>query len=135
MSLVTGQISNTVSFGFRPFATVLLRRHLAAITIERVARVIDAGLIANAMGPAKTAAVMWASINGAFLLLGDYSFFRDITGLDPEHFIREALESHLVKDHSLGAESNGLNPQNGTNGSDAAETEIKETKPQPRVSE
>jgi AcrR family transcriptional regulator len=100
-----------------------------------IARVIDAGLIANAMGPAKTAAVMWASINGAFLLLGDYSFFRDITGLDPEHFIHEALESHLVKDHSLGAGSNGLNHQNGTNGSDAAEAEIKETKPQPRVSQ
>ncbi|GEM_PF-1875257 len=67
-----------------------------------IARVIDAGLIANAMGPAKTAAVMWASINGAFMLLGDDNFFKDITGLDPEHFIHEALESHLVKDHSLG---------------------------------
>jgi AcrR family transcriptional regulator len=67
-----------------------------------IARVIDAGLIANAMGPAKTAAVMWASINGAFMLLGDDNFFRDITGLDPEHFMREALESHLVGDHSLG---------------------------------
>jgi len=63
-----------------------------------VARVIEAGLIANAMGSTKTAAVMWASINGAFMLLGDDNFFRDTTGLDPEHFIREALESHLVKD-------------------------------------
>ena len=62
-----------------------------------VARVIDAGLIANAMGPARTAAVMWASINGAFMLLGGDNFFRDITGLDPEHFIHEALESHLAK--------------------------------------
>jgi hypothetical protein len=32
------------------------------------------------------------------MLLGDDNFFRDITGLDPEHFIHEALESHLVKD-------------------------------------
>ena len=63
-----------------------------------VARVIDAGLIANAMGSTKTAAVMWASINGAFMLLGADNFLRDITGLDPEHFIHEALESHLVKD-------------------------------------
>jgi AcrR family transcriptional regulator len=68
-----------------------------------VARVIDAGLIANAMGSAKTAAVMWASINGAFMLLGDDNFFRDITGLDPEHFIHEALESHLVKAAARGA--------------------------------
>ena len=74
-----------------------------------IARVIDAGLIANSMGPAKTAAVMWASINGAFMLLGDDNFFRDITGLDPEHFIHEALESHLVKDYSLGKNT-------GTNG-------------------
>lgn len=65
-----------------------------------VARVIDAGLIANSMGPAKTAAVMWASMNGAFMLLGDDNFFRDITGLDPEHFIHEALESHLVRSAS-----------------------------------
>ncbi len=71
-----------------------------------IARVIDAGLIANAMGPAKTAAVIWASINGAFMLLGDDNFFRDITGLDPEHFIHEALESHLVKDHLLARTAN-----------------------------
>ena len=63
-----------------------------------VARAIETGLIANAMGSTKTAAVMWASINGAFMLLGDDNLFRDITGLDPEHFIHEALESHLVKD-------------------------------------
>jgi len=62
-----------------------------------VARVIDTGLIGNAMGSARTAGVMWASINGAFMLLGDDNFFRDITGLDPEHFIHEALESHLIK--------------------------------------
>ena len=72
---------------------------------KTIARVIDAGLIANSMGPAKTAAVMWASINGAFMLLGDDNFFRDITGLDPVHFIHETLESHLVKDYSLA--SNG----------------------------
>ncbi len=66
-----------------------------------VARVIEAGLIANSMGPARTAAVMWASINGAFMLLGDDNFFRDITGLDPEHFVHEALESHLVGNLTL----------------------------------
>jgi hypothetical protein len=75
-----------------------LNREVFGLWERTVARVIDAGLIANAMGSAKTAAVMWASIHGAFMLLGDDNFFRDITGLDPEHFIHEALESHLVKD-------------------------------------
>ena len=75
-----------------------LNQEVFGLWESTVARVIGAGLIANAMGSAKTAAVMWASINGAFMLLGDDNFFRDITGLDPEHFIHEALESHLVKD-------------------------------------
>ena len=87
----------------------LSRRIKRASEIRNYKRVIDSGLIANSMGPAKTAAVMWASINGAFMLLGDDNFFRDITGLDPEHFIHEALESHLVKDYSLGKNT-------GTNG-------------------
>ncbi|MGH7923178.1 MAG: hypothetical protein ACREQH_01140 [Candidatus Binatus sp.] len=48
------------------------------------------------MGPRKTAAVVWASMNGAFMLMGDGNFFRDVTGLNPEHFVDEALESHLA---------------------------------------
>src|SRR5215467_953972 len=75
-----------------------LNQEVFGLWERTVARVIDAGLIANTMGSTKTAAVMWASIHGAFMLLGDDNFFRNITGLDPEHFIHEALESHLVKE-------------------------------------
>jgi hypothetical protein len=35
-------------------------------------------------------------MNGAFMLMGDGNFFRDVTGLNPEHFVDEALESHLA---------------------------------------
>ena len=28
--------------------------------------------------------------------MGDGNFFRDVTGLNPEHFLDEALESHLA---------------------------------------
>jgi len=27
-------------------------------------------------------------MNGAFMLMGDGNFFRDVTGLNPEHFCR-----------------------------------------------
>jgi len=61
-----------------------------------VRRAFHGGVIANSMGPKKTAAVIWASMNGAFMLMGDGNFFRDVTGLNPEHFVDEALESHLA---------------------------------------
>jgi hypothetical protein len=53
---------------------------------------------------------MWASMNGAFMLMGDDNFFRDITGLNPEHFIEESLEAHL-------AASQTAAPHNGNNAS------------------
>src|ERR1700719_3693394 len=62
-----------------------------------IRRAFVAGVIANSMGPKKTAAVIWASMNGAFMLMGDDNFFRDVTGLNPEHFLEEALESHLAE--------------------------------------
>ncbi len=61
-----------------------------------VRRAFDAGLLANSTDPKKTAAVMWASLNGAFMLMGDGNFFRDLTGLDPEHFVEETLDSYLA---------------------------------------
>jgi AcrR family transcriptional regulator len=61
-----------------------------------IRRAFEGGVIANSMGPKKTAAVVWASMNGAFMLMGDGNFFRDVTGLNPEHFLDEALESHLA---------------------------------------
>jgi len=61
-----------------------------------VRRAFQGGVIANSMGPKKTAAVIWASLNGAFMLMGDGNFFRDVTGLNPEHFVDEALEAHLA---------------------------------------
>jgi AcrR family transcriptional regulator len=61
-----------------------------------IRRAFEGGVIANSMGPRKTAAVIWASMNGAFMLMGDGNFFRDVTGLNPEHFVDEALDSHLA---------------------------------------
>jgi AcrR family transcriptional regulator len=81
----------------RHFKRVMdLGHEIFGIWESTIGRCFDAGLIANAMGPTRTAAVMWASLNGAFMLMGDDNFFRDVTGLNPEHFVEEALESHLV---------------------------------------
>ncbi len=81
----------------RHFKRVMeLSHEIFALWERTIKRCLDAGVIANAMGPKRTAAVMWASLNGAFMLMGDDNFFRDVTGLNPEHFIEEALESHLA---------------------------------------
>ena len=73
-----------------------------ALYEKTVRRVVEAGLIAHPMGVTRTAAIIWATLNGAFMLMGNDSFFRDVTGLSTEHFIEEALESHLA-----GANQNG----------------------------
>ena len=72
-----------------------------------IRRAFVAGVIANSMGPKTTAAVIWASMNGAFMLMGDDNFFRGVTGLNPEHFLDEALESHLAASQLSSANRNG----------------------------
>jgi AcrR family transcriptional regulator len=92
----------------RNFRRVIDLSHQVFKLYERtVKRACQAGLILNASDPTKTAAVIWASLNGAFLLMGEEGLFRDVTGLNPEHLIEEALESHLAP---AGAARNGAQP-------------------------
>jgi hypothetical protein len=81
----------------RNFERVIdLGHEVFALWESTVRRAFEAGVIANSMGPKKTAAVIWATMNGAFMLMGDDNFFRDVTELNPEHFLEEALELHLA---------------------------------------
>ncbi|MGD0120453.1 MAG: TetR/AcrR family transcriptional regulator [Candidatus Binatus sp.] len=81
----------------RNFQRVIdLSHEIFGLWESTIKRAFEGGVIANSMGPKKTAAVVWASMNGAFMLMGDGNFFRDVTGLNPEHFLDEALESHLA---------------------------------------
>ncbi|HUY28675.1 MAG TPA: TetR/AcrR family transcriptional regulator [Candidatus Binataceae bacterium] len=79
------------------FRRVIAQGHeVFALYGKTIRRVVEAGLIAHPMGVTRTAAIIWATLNGAFMLMGNDGFFRDVTGLNTEHFIEEALESHLV---------------------------------------
>jgi AcrR family transcriptional regulator len=81
----------------RNFQRVMdLGHEVFALWESTVRRAFESGVIANSMGPKKTAAVIWATMNGAFMLMGDDNFFRDVTELNPEHFLEEALELHLA---------------------------------------
>ncbi len=92
----------------RNFQRVMdLSHEIFALWEGTVRRAFEAGLILNSMGPKKTAAVMWASMNGAFMLMGDDNFFRDVTGLNPERFLDEALESHLAASQLSSTHRNG----------------------------
>jgi AcrR family transcriptional regulator len=73
-----------------------------------VGKVYEIGLIPNVMDLATTASVMWASLNGAFLLTGQDNTFREVTGLNPENFVERAFEFHLSAAQALAAHhSNG----------------------------
>ncbi|HXW85183.1 MAG TPA: hypothetical protein VEJ86_12300, partial [Candidatus Binataceae bacterium] len=97
----------------RNFRRVMQLSHEIWSLWERtVARAVEAGLVAHPMDSRGTAAVIWASLQGAFVLMGDDDFFRALTGLDPEHFVEQALEAHLTAAGSGGA----LSSHDGSNG-------------------
>ena len=73
-----------------------------------VGRVYDLGLIPNVMDLPTTASVMWASLNGAFLLTGEDNTFRELTGLSPDNFVEQAFEFHLNAAQALASHRNGL---------------------------
>jgi hypothetical protein len=44
----------------------------------------------------RTATVIWAALNGAFLLMDDVKIFRDITGLEASRLLEETFEFQLA---------------------------------------
>jgi AcrR family transcriptional regulator len=73
-----------------------LSREVFGLWEASVGRVYDDGLIQGALGRARTAAILWASLNGAFLLTGDAEAFREVTGLSPDNFIEETFDFQLA---------------------------------------
>jgi AcrR family transcriptional regulator len=72
-----------------------------------VGKVYELGLIPSVMDLATTASVMWASLNGAFLLTGQDNTFREVTGLNPDSFVERAFEFHLSAAQALAAHHTG----------------------------
>ncbi len=73
-----------------------LSREVFGLWEAAVGRVCAHGPIDGATGSARTAAILWASLNGAFLLTGDGDAFREVTGLDPDELIEEAFDFQLA---------------------------------------
>ncbi len=78
-----------------------------------VGRVYELGLIPKVMDLATTASVMWASLNGAFMLTGQDNTFRELTGLNPENFVERAFEFHLSAAQALAAHHTANGNSNG----------------------
>lgn len=68
-----------------------------------VGRVYESGLIPKVMDLATTSSILWASINGAFLLTGQDNTFREVTGLSPDNLVEQAFEFHLNAAQALAA--------------------------------
>ncbi len=64
---------------------------------DSVARWLDAaGARITRAGATRTATVIWAALNGAFLLMDDVKIFRDITGLEASRLLEETFEFQLA---------------------------------------
>src|SRR5260370_19782241 len=64
----------------RNFQRVMdLSNEIFGLWESTIRRAFVAGVIANSMGPKTTAAVIWASMNRAFLLIGHHNLFRPLT--------------------------------------------------------
>jgi AcrR family transcriptional regulator len=72
-----------------------------------VGRVYAIGLIPKVMDLPTTSSVLWASINGAFLLTGQDNTFREVTGLSPDNLVEQAFEFHLNAAQALAAHHTG----------------------------
>ena len=79
---------------------VKLGRECFEVWAKSVSRVCEAGSVDDSNRRALVAAVMWAGLNGAFLLTGrDSGFFREVTGISPDDFLEQALDFHLKAAH------------------------------------
>jgi AcrR family transcriptional regulator len=83
------------------YDTVLkLGRECFELWAKSVSRVCEAGSVDDPNRRALVAAVIWAGLNGTFLLTGrDSAFFREVSGLSPDDFLEQALDFHLKAVH------------------------------------
>jgi AcrR family transcriptional regulator len=73
-----------------------LSREVFGLWESSVGRVYDQGPVKRTQGRAQTAAILWASLNGAFLLTGDADAFLEVTGLSPDSFVDAAFDFQLA---------------------------------------
>ncbi len=99
------------------FDTVMkLGREGFDLWAKSVSRVCETGSINDPQRCATVAAVMWAGLNGAFLLTGGDNVFREVTGLSPDHFLEQALDFHLRAAHPSAFGVAAPKPRNGAVG-------------------
>jgi AcrR family transcriptional regulator len=55
-----------------------------------------AGARSSSTEATRAATVIWAALNGAFLLMGDEETFRDVTGLEPAGLLEETFEFQIA---------------------------------------
>ncbi|HZO82617.1 MAG TPA: TetR/AcrR family transcriptional regulator [Candidatus Binataceae bacterium] len=81
---------------------------------DAVGRLLGGAGEANAAAT-RAATVIWAALNGAFLLTGDEAIFRDVTGLEAAGLPEETFEFQLAAAEAAAASTrrNGMHPENG----------------------
>ena len=90
-----------------------LRRALFGTMEATVRHACDARLIANPFGPTTATALVWAILKGALELTSDGEFWRELTGLEPGHFVEQILVSHLISAGAAAAINDHKFPKKG----------------------
>ena len=86
-----------------------LARELFRLWENSVKRACDAGLLPIHLSPTQASVILWASLNGAFLLTGDENLFRQMTGMSADGFSNQVLDFHL----NIGNAQQSRNPGEG----------------------
>jgi len=60
-----------------------------------VKRAFEAGLMADSLGPTGVTVAIWSILNGAFMVTRDREFLAHTSGLEPDGFVAQALDSYL----------------------------------------
>jgi AcrR family transcriptional regulator len=68
------------------------------------------GARASSADATRAATVIWAAINGAFLLMDDVKIFRDITGLEASRLLEETFEFQLAAAEAAAKRPRRANP-------------------------
>lgn len=73
-----------------------LRVEIIGTVEDTMRKALDSGLILNRFGPIVATALLWSTLKGALELAGDSEFWCQLTGLAPEEFAQQIVESLIT---------------------------------------
>ncbi len=83
---------------------------------DAIGRLLGGAGEASSAEATRAATVIWAALNGAFLLTGDEEIFRDVTGLEAAGLLEQTFEFQLAAAQAAAAARDGRGSLSAANG-------------------